>query len=293
LARVNLSAAKAAKQNGSYRLQATLVDDALMLLGERAWAEEAALSVELAIERIEASFMLKEFDEVHQRAQALLSLPLPALPRLAAHELRVRAAMASGLYREGMQIGMAALAEQGVTYPETDAECLMQAFQLIGELDAWLDQHPDGFDVMPLDPSMEHFLGDALEAGVHSCAVFVDRVAITAFGLLRNLKRVIGAAGMTLVTPFALSSVATVRSALLQDYRGDVRWAKLGENVARRIATPFLCEISFYRGVYEVYQASVEQSRVYYRAATREGTAMGSFVGVGWGLAAELHHVDF
>ena len=106
LARLNLRGAKAAKTNGSYRLQATLVEQGQALLGERAWEEEPELSVELALERIEADFMLRDFDEVHRRAQELLARPLPALPRLAAQELRVRTCLAIRAVRRRRAAGV-------------------------------------------------------------------------------------------------------------------------------------------------------------------------------------------
>ncbi|WP_437808760.1 AAA family ATPase [Sorangium sp. So ce1078] len=292
LARLNLRAAKAAKENGSYRLQATLVEQAQELLGERAWQEEPQLSVELALDRIEADYMLKEFDEVHRRARALLSLPLCALPRIAAEELRVRAHLASGQFDEGARLGLAALAEQGIIYPESDSDTLALMLRWIGECDAWLGQHPEGFSSMPADPSPEQLLCDALEAATSFCTGLGSRPALSALGIARNVKQATERAALTPVTPYFISAIAEVRSAFLEDYRGGVRWAREGEQAAARLASPFFPECACFRGFYMAYELPLERSREQYQAAVRAARISGSFQGTSWGLAGELFFID-
>jgi len=292
LARLNLRAAKAAKANGSYRLQATLVEKAQELLGEHAWQELPELSVELALERIEADFMLREFAEVHHRAQELLATPLPALPRLAAQELRVRTYLAAGQYGDGEQLGTAVLAEQGIVYPGTNEECIALALRLIGECDAWLDQHQEGFSLMLPDPSPEHLLCDAIEAAMMLCAAIGSRPALGALSMVRNVKQATERGVLTPVTPLFIGAMASGRSAILSDYRGDVRWAREGEQAAERLASPFFPECSYIRGMYATYEIPIERAREHYQAALRVATASGSFQGTSWGLLGELYFVD-
>jgi signal transduction histidine kinase/ActR/RegA family two-component response regulator/tRNA A-37 threonylcarbamoyl transferase component Bud32 len=292
LARLDLRAAKAAKVNGSYRLEASLVEKAQELLGERAWQEEPALSVELALERIEADFMLREFDEVHRRAQELLALPLPALPRLAAQELRVRACAVSGQCGEGERLAVAALAEQGITYPETNEECAALAIRWIGECDAWFDRHPEGFSLMLQDPSLEHMLCDAIECGMLICAGLGARPALAVLLMVRNVKQVTERAALTPVTPFFLGHFAMGQAALLGDYRRGARWAREGEQAATRLASPFLPECSCYRGYHTPYELPVERSRECYHAAIRAASVSGSFQGTSWALFSELCFAD-
>ncbi len=292
LAQLDLRAAKAAKANGSYRLQANLVEQAQGFVGERAWQDKPTLYIELALERIEADFMLRQFDEVHRRAQDLLALPLPALPRLAAQELRVRASFATGQFDQGELVGIAALAEQGIIYPETNEECIADAIRLIGECDTWLDEHPEGFSTMPADPSVEHLLCDALEAVLALCAGLGSRPALAAIVGLRNARQATNRARLTHVTPFMLSLVGVIRLAFLSDDHGSTRWTRVGELTARRLASPFFPECSYLRGIYAPYELHVAQTREYHRAALQSATSSGSFQGMGWALAGDLFYVD-
>ena len=293
LARLDLQAAKAAKANGSYRLQAALVEQAQLLLGEQAWHEEPQLSVELLLERIEADFMLREFEQVHKQAQALLALPLPALPRLAAQELRVRTCLAAGQYGEGERLGLAALAEQGITYPETNDARIALALELITECDAWLDRHPERFGAMPADSSPEHLLCDALEAAMMLCAGLGSGPALAVLSMVRNVKQATERGALTPVTPLFITELGSAKAALLGEYQGGVRWTREGEQAATRLASPMFPECSFLCGVSTVYELPAEQSRKYYQAALRVATASGSFQGTGWGLLGELFYADF
>ncbi len=292
LARLNLGAAKAAKATGSYRLQANLVEQAQHLLGESAWQDEVALSVELSLERIEADFMLKELEQVHQRAQALLALPLPALPRLAAQELRVRACVASGQFGEGERLGTLALAEHGIVYPETNDECIALAYQWIGECDDWFDKHPEGFAAMPADRSVEHLLCDALEAEMGMCAGLGSRPGLSALANVRNVKQATDRATLTPVSPFFIAAFAHSRSAILGEHRGGVRWAREGEQAATQLTSPLLPECAFFHGTYVPYERPAERSREHYQTALQVARASGSFQGTSRGLIGGLHFVE-
>lgn len=292
LAQLNLRGAKAAKVNGSYRLQASLVEQAQALLGIQGWRDEPALSVELALERIEADFMLKEFGEVHRRAQELLALPLPNLPRLAAQELRVRTCLASGQYVEGERLGIAALTEQGMTYPETNKECIALALRLLGECDDWLDMHPDGFSTMPLDPSPEHLLCDALEAAMTLCAGFGKRPVLAVVSVAVSVLRTTRRNALTLVAPFLIGCMGNVRSAMLGQYRSCARWAYEGESAAARIGSPMHPECLHFRGIFAVYEMHVEKTRRYHLHAVQVAAASGSFQGTSWGMTGELSYVE-
>ena len=292
LARMNLAGAKTAKVNGSYRLQAMLVEQSQQLLGPHAWEDEPLLSVELMMERVEADYMLKEFAEVHRRAEEILALPLPALPRLAAQELRMRTCLASGQYQEGERLGLMALEEQGIFYPASNDACIAEALQRFSPCDAWLDQHPEGFDAAAADPSPEHLLIDAMEVSLLLCAGLGQRPALTALVIMRKVQQATERQTLTAIAPFFLAALAHVRSAFLGDYRGAVRWTREGERAARRLASPLLPEIVTYRGIYLPYEAPIEQSRAPYQAAIQAAIASGSFQGTSWGLAGELYFLD-
>ncbi|APR75806.1 Serine/threonine-protein kinase PknA [Minicystis rosea] len=292
LARLNLPAAKAAKTNGSYRLQAMLVEQAQDLLGARAWEEEPQLSIELALEQIEADYMLREFDEVHRRAEELLARPLSALPRLGAQVLRVRTYVASGQFGEGERLGLLALEEQGIRYPASNDACIVEALRLIAACDAWFDQHPDGFATMPADPSLEHLQEDSLEVAMVLCAAFGSRPALAALAMARKVHEVIERGGLTPASPFFIAAIANGRAAFLEKYRGDVRWPREGARVALRLASPFFPECSFMQGMYAAFEVPIEEAREHYRTALRAGTISGSFQGASWGMVGELLYLD-
>lgn len=293
LARVNAKAAKAAKASGSYRLQAALVEQALALLGDGAAEEEPQLAVELALERVEADFMLREFEEVHRRAERLLALPLPAPPRLAAQELRVRTCLASGQFARGFELGLAALAEHGITYPEGDEACIAELLARIAECDQWLDARPEGFGAMPAEPSVELVLRDAIEAALMLCAVMVGRPPVASLTLARNVHRTTGRGTLTPASPFFIAALAHARSSFLGDYRGGGRWAREGEEAAVRLASPFLPECACIRGHYIPYEVPADLAREHYRTALNTATASGSFQGMSWARLGELYLLDF
>lgn len=292
LARLNLQAAKAAKVNASYRLQATLVEQAMALLGKRAWEEERELSIELTLEQMEADYMLREFDAVHKRAAVLLALPLPAVPCLAAQELRVRTCLASGQYGEGERLGRIALEEQGIHYPDSIEACFGEALQGIKACDIWLDANPEGFRSMAADFSPELLLCDALQNAMLACAGMGGRPALAVLGLVRNVQRTIERATLTPSVPLFVGSIASCRSAFLGDYRGSVRWTQEGVEAAQRLSSPFFPECSALRATFGSYEHPVEQNRKYCQAALQVARASGSFQGTSSVLSTELCFID-
>ncbi len=292
LARLNLQAAAAAKVNGSYRLQAALAEKGQELLEPRAWDKEPQLMAELAMERLEADHLLREFAEVHRRAQELLVLPLSPLTRLMIQELQVRTCVASGQYIEGERLGLAVLAERGMTYPATQQECIAQALQGAGTSHAWLEAHSEGFDLVPSDPSLEGLFLDALQVSMQVCIANGGNASLGAVVITRNVERTIEKAALTSVSPFFLSAFGCARSAFFADYRGDVRWAQSGLQAAMRLSSPCLPECAFIRAVYAAFEEPVEQTRRHYQTAQQVARASGSFQGTGWGLFGEIHYVD-
>ncbi|NUP06213.1 MAG: AAA family ATPase [Polyangiaceae bacterium] len=292
LAMLNLRAARVAKQNGSYKLQASLVEQGQRLLGERAWTAEPDLSADLALERLEADYMLRRWDDIQRGSRSLLARPLRPSARLAAEEVRVRACLGSGRYNDGARFGVAALRERGIVYPDTDDERIASTLELFVECDRWLDEHPDAFNQMPSDDSPELAISDALEAELASCAAIGGQAPVGSIAVVRNVKRMMRRGTLSKVSPFILAALAHVRSSYLREYGGGVRWARAAEDVASRLGSHYLAECASIRGMYTAYEAPVKQARVHYRAAVRAALASGSFQGVSWGLAFELYFVD-
>ncbi|NUP04532.1 MAG: AAA family ATPase [Polyangiaceae bacterium] len=292
LARTNLMAAKAARENASYELQARLVEQGESLLGADAWEKDPALSAELALEHLEADYMLHAFADLHARAEKLLEQPLSPLSRLAAQEVRVRACFTGGRYEEGQRIGLGALAERGIEYPDGDTTCITQALEHVQACDGWFNDHPHGFESMPADASQEHWLCDALEAATMQCASIGRRPSLTAFAAARNVRQTIRRGALSSIGPLFLGIFSHMRSSLLEQYRGDLRWAREAEKAAQRLESPYLPECSALVGHYTPYEAPVEESREHYRDCLRVATASGSSRGISWAISNELYHVD-
>lgn len=293
LARLNLRAARAAKRAGSHALVSTLVEEAQRLLGATAWQDEPELSVELVLERIEAMYMLRDFTQVHQSAQTLLARPLPPIARLAAHELRVRAYLAAGNYAEGERVGLEALEEQGVFYPEDDGACVARALEDFAWIDAWLDEHPDGFSRMPGDDSPVHLLGDSIAAMTSVCAALGTRPALAARMSLHVVRRICERGSLTVIAPFLIAVTAQVRSAFLADYRGAIRWVREGRRAAERLESPLLAECVAFDGNFGGYEHHPESAKKHYDSALEIARASGSFQGTSWALVFELHYRQY
>lgn len=292
LTRLNLRAAKAAKANASYRLQANLVEQAQTLLHELDRPDEHDLRVELALERIEADFMLREFAEVHRRAVELLALPLPTLARLAAQELRVRACNATAQFNEGERLGIAALAEMGITFPESNDACMMLVFMLLMECEDWLDEHPEGFSNMPVERSSETYLCEAIRSSLMMCAAFGSRPALGAVVCLSGVREAMERGTLTLATPYAIAMLSAARAITLGQYRDDIKWIDEGLSTARRLGSPSLAEIMYLKAFYMPYVAPLDGLREYFRESLHIGIAAGSFQGTSWALMGEPFCLD-
>ncbi|MRG97557.1 AAA family ATPase [Polyangium spumosum] len=288
LARLNLEAARAAKAAGSHRLFASLLDTARSLLGEAGAAAEPALAVEITIERIEAAYLLRDFDDVEAWATALLVLPLPAAARLAAHEVRVRSCLATSQYARGVAIGLTALAEQGITFPEDEESCLAAVMAESAAISARFDADPGVFDRLPIDTSVENLLLDAMRAQMLLCGALGGRQALGMLQLVRVVAQTLERGAITPVAPLVISSFGHLWSALTGQYREAARWVAPGQDAARRARSPSLAECLSYQAVYTTYFRPVDESQPIHEQATATGLRLGSVQGTSWGLGNEL-----
>jgi predicted ATPase/signal transduction histidine kinase/FixJ family two-component response regulator len=288
LARMNLEAARAAKGASSHRLMANLLESAQALLGERAWEEEHALSVEIGLERLEAAYLLREFDDVEARALALLEGPLPAVAWLSAQEIRTRCCVATGQYARGIGLGLAALAQQDITLPDTDEACQVALLEESTELDRWLDHNPDGFERMQIDQSLEHRLIDALMTQAQLCAIYGGRPMLYSLIIARIVSEAIRRAALTPAATFMICSFANVWSVATGMYRRVIRWLTPGVRAAERAGSPMLPECLALKGIYMVHSRPIDESSPVYEQAIAAGLKIGSFQGTSWGLLSEL-----
>jgi signal transduction histidine kinase/CheY-like chemotaxis protein len=289
LARLDLEAARAAKAASSHRLMASLVDTAEELLGEDRWREEPALSVELALERAEAAFLLREFDDVEARAVALLARPLKAVARLAAQELRVRSCVATGRYSLGAEVGRSALLEQGIAFPDdTEEVCGAMLLEQAAELDRWVERNPDAFDQMPLDPSLEHLLIDALMVQYLVCVGTSARPMLSMLANARGVSEARRRDALTPIAPYMLAAFTHLWSAATGMYRRASYWVGPGLRAAERTASPMIAECLAMKAVYNVYSHPIDECDACYKQAIAVGLQVGSFRGTSWALAGDL-----
>ncbi|HTN84458.1 MAG TPA: AAA family ATPase [Sorangium sp.] len=292
LARLNLEAARAAKAASSHRLLASLAETAQALLDadDDAWSEQPELSAELALERLEAAFLLREFDDVEARSLRLLAMPLPALARLSVHELRVRSCQAAGQFARGVELGLAALAEQDIVFPGTDEARGAAVLEESAELDRWFERDPDAFDRMPLDPSPEHVLVDALTMHLMVCAAIGGHPILSGLVIVRAVLRVRRHGALTPVAPFIIVCFANVWSLTRGMYRRAACWVGPGVRAAERVASPFLAECLSFQGQYTAYSRPADEMGPIFERTCATGLKVGSFQGTSWGLEGDLFY---
>ncbi|MDI1430131.1 AAA family ATPase [Polyangium sorediatum] len=290
VSRMNLEAARVAKAASSYRLMATLLETAQALLGERAAPEEQALSVEIALERLEAAYLLRDFDDVEARALALLVRPLAVVPWLSAQEIRVRCCLATGQYTRGIGLGLAALAERGLTFPDTDAACQPALVEESAALDRWLEKDLGAFDPMPPEWSLEHRLIDALMTQTQLCSIYGGRPMLYTLIIVRLVSEAVRRASLTPAATLMICSFANVWSVATGMYRRVLRWVEPGVRAAERVGSPMLPECLVLHGIYMVYSRPVDETAPLYERAITAGLKIGSFTGTSWGLLAELFY---
>jgi len=288
LSRLNLTASRAAKASSAYRLMSSLLETAKALLGERAWEAERELSVEIGLERLEAAYLLREFDDVEARALALLEKPLPKVAWLSAQEIRTRCCVATGQYARGIGLGMAALAKQGITFPDTEEACQVALLQESTELDQWLERDPDGFDRMQIDLSQEHRLIDALMTQAQLCAIYGGRPILYSLVIARIVSEAIHRDALTPAATFMICSFANVWSVATGMYRRVMRWLTAGVRAAERVGSSMLPECLALKGIYLGHSRPIDEASPVYEQGIAAGLKLGSFQGTSWGLLSEL-----
>ncbi|MDI1447274.1 AAA family ATPase [Polyangium sp. 6x1] len=290
VARVNLEAARVAKAASSYRLMASLLESAQALLGDRATQDEQTLSVEIALERLEAAYLLRDFGDVEARALDLLARPLPVVPWLSAQEIRVRCCLATGQYARGIELGLAALAERGFTFPDTDAACQPALVEESAALDRWLEQDLGAFDRMPPERSLEHRLIDALMTQAQLCSIYGGRPMLYTLIIVRLVSEAVRRGSLTPAATLMVCSFANVWSVATGMYRRVLRWVEPGVRAATRVNSAMLPECLVLHGIYMVYSRPVDETAPLYEQAITTGLKIGSFTGTSWGLLAEIFY---
>ncbi|WP_437670161.1 AAA family ATPase [Sorangium sp. So ce131] len=300
LARLNLEAARAAKAASSHRLLASLADTAQALLddgdhggdaddgGDGARRDDPALSAEIALERLEAAFLLREFDDVEARCERLLAMPLPALARLSAQELRVRSCQAAGQFARGVELGLAAVAEQGIVFPAADEARRAALLEESAELDRWFERAPDAFERMPPDPSPEHVLVDALMMHLMVCAAIGGQPVLSTLVVTRAVQGVRQRGVLTPVAPFIIVCFANVWSLTTGMYRRAASWVGPGVRAAERVGSLFLAECLSFQGQYTAYSRPADEMAPIFERTCAAGLKIGSFQGTSWGLEGDL-----
>ncbi|AUX45151.1 protein kinase [Sorangium cellulosum] len=296
LARLNLEAARAAKAASSHRLLASLAETAQALLDhgdhgdDGARRDDPALSAEIALERLEAAFLLREFDDVEAQCVRLLAMPLPALARLSAQELRVRGCQAAGQFARGVELGLAAVAEQDIVFPATDEGRRAALLEESAELDRWFERDPDAFERMPPDPSPEHVLVDALMMHLMVCAAIGGEPVLSTLVVTRAVQGVRRRGVLTPVAPFIIVCFANVWSLTTGMYRRAACWVGPGVRAAERVASPFLAECLSFQGQYTAYARPADEMAPLFERTCAAGLKIGSFQGTSWGLEGDLFY---
>ncbi|WP_437627747.1 AAA family ATPase [Sorangium sp. So ce1151] len=288
LARLNLEAARAAKEASSHRLLASLAETAQALLGDSAWQTEPELTAQLALERLEAAFLLREFDDVETRSVRLLAMPLPALARLSVQELRVRAYQVAGQFARGIEQGLTALAEHGVVFPDTDEARRAALIEESVELDRWFENNPDAFDRMPPDPSVEQVLIDALMMQLMVCSGIGGQAMLSTLAMVRAVQRVRQRGMITPVSTFNIVCFANAWSITTGMYRRSASWVWPGVRAAERVASPLLPECLCYQAQYMGYSRPADEMGPVLERCVATGLKLGSFQGTSWGLVDDL-----
>ncbi|WP_434044092.1 MULTISPECIES: AAA family ATPase [Sorangium] len=296
LVRLNLEAARAAKAASSHRLMASLAETAQALLDQHAGAGDGArrgdpeLAAQLALERLEAAFLLREFDDVEALSARLLATPLPALARLSAQEIRVRSCQAAGQFARGVELGLAVLAEHDIVFPAADEARSAALLEESAALDRWFEDDPGAFDRMPSDPSVEHVLVDALTMHLMVCAAIGGQPLLCTLVITRAVQRVRRQGVITPVSPFVIACFANVWSLTTGMYRRSAGWVGPGVRAAERVASPFLAECLSFLGQYTVYSRPADEMGPIFERTCATGLKIGSFQGTSWGLEGDLFY---
>lgn len=297
LAQLNLRSARAAKKAAAYELMANLLDmagDLMTILRDLADPASSAppeleLEIEIAVERIEAAYFLRAFDEVEEQAQALLRNPIASEYRWAVSELRLRSCLTSGRYVQGLELGLQIFRDSGTAVPTVEEAALAEFMRIASELDRWIERSGDSsFDDMQPTSEVERILADAGWVYMSLCAAFGGRPLLASWIMAQRLQAVIDSELLTPVSPFWISAFVHAWSAVFGTYRRAEPWALAGYRTAQRIAAAVAGECCAFMGIYATYTQPIDEVGKYCEQAISIGLERGSYQAVSWGLFGDV-----
>lgn len=288
LAMLNLEAARVAKRSGEYGLMAKLLDAAEQLLGQEAWTKELRLEAQRSVERLEAAYFQRMFDEVEARANALATRPLPSLLSWSAIEIQLRALVTTGAFAKGIELGIKSLGNEPI--PRTEEAATTEFIRIAKNLQQWIEAAGGtaAFDAMGKSCDALVLAQESVWMRLYTCAALGGRPALAAWIVARNVGEVRRRGLLNPVSSFWISMFANAWSMVFETYRRAVLWASAGRAIATRMNSPIASETSYVEGLYAIYHAPVDDALAFHAEAIRVGTQHGSYQGVSLGLVGML-----
>ncbi len=239
LAQLNLLGARKAKASSAYHLMPDLLEQGIRLAGQSQWQDNPTLAVELAIERVEAAYLLRAFEKVHDLTQPLLERELAQKTRWTLHELRLRACLSSGQFAKGTELGSAIFAEDGKALPKSEQERIAEVALMLKECRAWADRIGEaGLAALPLDSDPVRALKDAARFSWAHCTAASGSMAGHGWIVSSALHELLKKQTKTLFSPLMMAFGATIWGPLFDEPREAAKWALDAFVLLRDLETP-------------------------------------------------------
>lgn len=281
LARLNLRAGLEARAVAAFAAAWGFFSTGLELLGEGAWVRDYELALRLAEAAAEAAFLCGDFAAMERLAAVVLAEARTPADQLKVFEIQIQGLGARSRFLECVQLGLHALRQLGVAFPEQPSEADVGA--ALGEIQAVVRAQPIAtlIDLPPMsDPAQLAIM--RLCASILPAA-FTCSPALYMILTFRQVTRSIQHG----ITPIAIHSYATYAQLLcgvLGDIETGYQFGRLALNLQRRLnAKELECKVlsSVYAFVNH-WKDPIRDSLLPLRAAYVSGLETGDYQFAGY-----------
>lgn len=231
LAALNFAAGRKAKDSAAYGAALAYFRTGIRLLGEGGWEARRELTLELHLAAAETSYLNAEPGETDRFVDAALAHAPALLERVRAYEIRIQALMSQSRLLDAIAVGIEALRQLGVTFPdERRPEDAMAA--LLGVHAELGDRSIASLIDLPeiTDPRV---LAEVRIMNKMASSSYLADQRLFPFVVVRYMQTALRH-GNTGGTAFGYVTYGTLRTALFGDIEGGYAFGQLASRVIER-----------------------------------------------------------
>ncbi len=278
LVQLNLDAARKAKAAGVYRLMAELALQGSNLLGPGQWENDFELAAQLAIERVEATYMLRQADEVEALVLSLLDRNLPLITIWTLQEIRMRAHLISGKMQKASALGKTIFGQAGRKIPDTVEVLMAESVSMLKAIDAWRERlGEEGLSAIPLDSDPLRTTQDAATFTWIYCLMASGEFPLITWGLPNAISSVIEKGTQTRHSALLLATATNLWGPIFDQPR-EAAWLAIAATWLRKnLNSPAADYVDVIVGSVLLYRHHARESLPIFERVIADGLEQGNF----------------